>query len=374
MTTRPRFFAGTEMLRSVALVLAVTGLFFASPRLLGQEEKPSKAAQDSFQKGVDSFQKGINAQALANFSKAIQFSPKFAKAYSDRACVYEAMGNLDAAIADYNRAIELSPRLEQAYFNRGNAYFQKNDYDAAIADFNLVLILNPNNADAYNNGALAYDRSGDYDTAILDYGRALDIRPGFGWPPPATSVIARNGRTANPRGSSTTRAANFKGDHDSAITAFTEAIRLDPQSMHYYCSRAFAYADKKENDKAIADFSRSIEIDPKFELGYLYRGNTYRLKRDFDRALADSTKAIRLQPDDASAYTHRGLVYFDRGDYDKALADFNQAIDPDPKVVAALNIDESERDPGNYGFAIIDPNAKDPHYYRGLAYFNKGDQ
>ena len=47
--------------------------------------------------------------------------PEAAKALVRTGLVKQAAGDLDAAIADYTRAIELSPRYALAYYDRGTA-------------------------------------------------------------------------------------------------------------------------------------------------------------------------------------------------------------------------------------------------------------
>ena len=56
-----------------------------------------------------------------------------------------------------------------------------------------------------------------------------------------------------------------KKDFDAAITAFTEAIRLDPKATNYY-DRGWSYGKKGDYDKAIGDDTEAIRLNPKFAL------------------------------------------------------------------------------------------------------------
>jgi tetratricopeptide (TPR) repeat protein len=71
------------------------------------------------------------------------------RAYFDRGEVYSAKGQYDQAIAEYTKAAELSPRRPEIYNNRGLAYTDKGEYDQAIADYNKALEINPNFAMSY---------------------------------------------------------------------------------------------------------------------------------------------------------------------------------------------------------------------------------
>jgi tetratricopeptide (TPR) repeat protein len=92
-------------------------------------------------------------------------------------------GQYDQAIADFNKALELSPRYDWAYFNRANAYYRKAQYDQAIADLNKALELNPRDAEAYNNRGLYFYYKKEYGRAWEDIRKArslgLEIDPRF---------------------------------------------------------------------------------------------------------------------------------------------------------------------------------------------------
>ena len=49
---------------------------------------------------------------------------------------------------------------------------------------------------------------------------------------------------------------------DSAISRFTEAVRLDPTDLGAYYDRALAYSDRGDHDKAIEDWTEIIRLDP----------------------------------------------------------------------------------------------------------------
>jgi tetratricopeptide (TPR) repeat protein len=79
------------------------------------------------------------------------------------------------------------------------------------------------------------------------------------------------GAKPRPEGTSCFDAA----DLDSAIVAFTEAIRLNPKSAAAYCRRGGAYGRKGDHDKAIDDFTVAIHLDPKYADAYCNRGLTH---------------------------------------------------------------------------------------------------
>jgi len=91
------------------------------------------------------------------------------------------------------------------------------------------------------------------------------------------------------------------GRYDTAITAFTEAIRLYANYEYAYFDRGNAYLNKKDYDKAITDFTEVIRLAPKKEAPYYYRGFAFENKKDYAIAKADYEAALKINPkyDDA---------------------------------------------------------------------------
>ena len=149
------------------------------------------------------------------------------------------------------------------------------------------------------------------------------------------------------------------GDPQSAVTDFTEALRLDAGLAKAYLGRGDCYADRKQYERAIADYTQAILLEPtsvqaldrpaglrreggareapwtstrrsgsirKYKQVYRNRAWSYDRLKEYDKAVADYTEAIRLDPKYRQAYTNRGVAYAKSGDDPKAIADFTEAI------------------------------------------------
>lgn len=128
--------------------------------------------------------------------------------------------------------------------------------------------------------------------------------------------------------------------YDEAISEYTKAIELNPNSEAAYLDRGNDYVRKLQFDLAIADFNKAIELNPNDEAAYLARGIAYINKgfRDsamYILAIADFGKAIALNPNDAVAYDNRGYAYALNSQYDLAVPDLNRAIQlsKDPGII-----------------------------------------
>jgi formylglycine-generating enzyme required for sulfatase activity/lipoprotein NlpI len=174
-----------------------------------------------------------------------------------------------------------------------------------------------------------------------------------------------------------------KKDYDAAISAFAEAIRLDPTNAEAYCGRGLAYGQKGEPDKAIADCTEAIRLDPKDALAYVYRGMAYGRMGNYDKVISDCTEAIRLDPKRALACTIRGAAYMAKGDFGKAISDCNEAIrlNPDDGSLYFGRGDVYARG-GEHDKAIADyteairliPKNAYAYYHRGIAFEQKGEK
>jgi tetratricopeptide (TPR) repeat protein len=136
------------------------------------------------------------------------------------------------------------------------------------------------------------------------------------------------------------RCDNSFGNSAAAIKACTEIIdTLDDAYVidAAYLHRGIAYQCKGNLDSAIADFSEAINLNPTSADAYFHRGTAFLAKGAYDRAIADLDQAIGLDPKDPEAYNARGEAYRDKGDSDRALADFDLALEIDPAMGVAGN-------------------------------------
>jgi len=145
--------------------------------------------------------------------------------------------------------------------------------------------------------------------------------------------------------------------YDRAIADFTNAIRLDQNSSHAYRERGVAYSDKGDQNRAIADLNQAIRLAPNYVQAYNNRGNVYRCIGDYDRAITDYNQAIRIDPNFARAYMNRGGAYSNKGDYNRAIADRTQAIRLAPNDAVIYNNRGGDyTNIGDYDRAIADYN------------------
>lgn len=98
-------------------------------------------------------------------------------------------------------------------------------------------------------------------------------------------------------------------DYNSAISAYTESIELNPQNIDAYIYRGGAFGYLKNYQSAAADFSNAIQIDNRNFNAHYGLGVAYMYQRNYQAAISEFDIAIGLNNQDANAYYARGYCY-----------------------------------------------------------------
>jgi tetratricopeptide (TPR) repeat protein len=91
-------------------------------------------------------------------------------------------------------------------------------------------------------------------------------------------------------------ASMAKGDYDSAINEFDEAIGFNSNNAKAYLLRGQCFYNEKNLEMAIADFDRCIKLAPETSDAFLYRGTAHARQGKNDLAVSDYEEAIKLEP------------------------------------------------------------------------------
>jgi len=281
----------------------------------------------------------------------------------------------DHAIADLSGAVHFDPNDTAA--NKGQGYASNANVDYGRADEKDTKELERDTTDAvaYTNRGLAYIGECEYERAIAEFEKAFELNPGWietiELDPSPKEAFERDLMQAV-AGIIPSKAyaeqvaldeldeqseALLSGRYDQYSTDlyyiergeiyfdngyfgraahyYTEALRIDPEAVGAYCSRADAYRMEGEVELAIGDYNRAIALDPTDAISYVFRGEAYLSWASnvegplqaycLYRALADSTKAVALD-------SKNNLVLQFMSDCRRAIADYTEAIGLDPKA------------------------------------------
>jgi tetratricopeptide (TPR) repeat protein len=76
-------------------------------------------------------------------------------------------------------------------------------------------------------------------------------------------------------------------------------IKVDAEkdaAIDALCQQALLHFREGQHDKAIVAYSEAIKLDPEYAVPYLGRGDVHLAKKDLYRALLDYDSAVRLDP------------------------------------------------------------------------------
>lgn len=140
----------------------------------------------------------------------------------------------------------------------------------------------------------AYARKGDTESALSDYSEALDLNP-------------KNVAVYGFRG----QAYIALGKLDQAVEAFDEVISRSKEKnvmAEGYGNRGYVHFKRSEFNEAIADLSQAIQYNPKYAYAYRIRGMAYEYLRDTARADIDYEELARLTPNNKSGVEDDHLI------------------------------------------------------------------
>ncbi len=123
------------------LLVGLTPAVGIGAALLSTKAAYAQSASDLLNSGVDKAQSGNLQGAIADWTKAIEMNPMFAKAYFNRGVAKKNLKDYQASIADYTKAIEIGSEYYHAYTNRGIVLEIEGDLKGACKDWKKAAAL-----------------------------------------------------------------------------------------------------------------------------------------------------------------------------------------------------------------------------------------
>ncbi|MCM1985177.1 tetratricopeptide repeat protein [Lyngbya confervoides] len=154
----------------------------ASPSNSGadREENPpasssTNTVSDLVKQADQLYVQGQFAQAIEQYSQALNLYPENAYALYNRANAWRRMKKDTEAIADYTAALRYNPTHAFSFLYRGEIYAALGETEKAVADFSAGLRLTDQNPALYVARAHAYSKLGESEAAKKDMRRAIDL-------------------------------------------------------------------------------------------------------------------------------------------------------------------------------------------------------
>jgi tetratricopeptide (TPR) repeat protein len=196
--------------------------------------------------------------SINELSSKIDKQPNNADLYFARGLDYMLVQDFAEAIKDYSKAIELNPNFTMAYFNRAVVRYNQLDYNmsqTASTDDNVSTGMSLNfekktvtpsktqSSDPITAQLKDNKRAYEHELITHDYDMVIKLNPGF--------VYAYFNR-ANLRCA--------QRDFRAAILDYNEAIERDPEFAEAYFNRGLARLSQGDSNRGITDLSKAGEL------------------------------------------------------------------------------------------------------------------
>ncbi|CAK8677862.1 unnamed protein product [Clavelina lepadiformis] len=271
-----------------------------------------------------------HSKGVQDLNKALVLQPTLFEAYLSRAAFYSTKKRYSKAILNCNEALRLRPRSVRALLCRGALKFLISAFHHAIKDLTQAIELDKQCALAYYNRAVCLHKTKKYNSALKDYSIVLTLTEND---QKTTSESLRVQVFVN-------RALLYLHselqDAQNAALDLEEATLLSPNNTCILHTMALCYHRLNDLQSASSAYTRCLEVDPYFLAAYVGRGDAFEDAGNFADAKAEYQRALKLDPSYVVARVHLGYNLQLCGRLQQAWAQFSKAIKLDPTCQSAL--------------------------------------
>ncbi len=327
-------------------------------------------------------------EALSVYERIVELDSREPFAHFNLGILYGKAGRFADAERVLKTAIDLDDEYVEARLLLGFLYEVDDRTPEAIELYESVTAIDEENFEAHIRLVQVYRKKGLYDKALEANRKVIELRP-FALEPylVSYSIYVGTGRyeeaeeiliEALERGfdlgvvhAGLGQMASRRGDHESALDHYQNAIRQSPGNDIYRFYMAvsldsvgrreeaievleevveegtkhpeifnylgYTYAEEGiELDRAVELVKKALAIDPENAAYIDSLGWAYYKQGRLEEALEQLLRAVERLPDDATVRDHLGDVYYALGEKEKALVEWKRAleIDPDDQEIA----------------------------------------
>jgi len=254
--------------------------------------------------------------AISEYKLAIPMyendSSTIANIHKDIGVVYDKMKDYKAAIEEHTIALQFNPKYGRAYHERGATHSHNKEYKLSIEDFTASNALYKDDSSELAYGydwiGHSYYRMFDYKKAVECYNKALSYQPDY------DQAIWNRANTYME-----------DGYFQKAIDDYDKVIKVkkdtdDLESLHSW--KLNACYDSQQYDKALEEANIVLKLSDK-ELAYFYRrGKVLTKLNRKEEALKDLDKALSMDSTRKTTFYIYSLYY--KGERDSAIVLFKR--------------------------------------------------
>lgn len=278
------------------------------------------------------------------------------------------------------------------YMLKGDALVKLNKYAEAKEAYNASIALNQNDA-AYNKLGNTQLLLKEYDGATATYEKILQISQNEDSKKNAKESIEfiKNTKAVELFNEGNELAKDNK--FEEAIKKYDASLAINAKDAKTHYQKGIILSKMDKTDDAEKSFNAAIEADPNFDMAYLALAGLLTKKNDYDGAIKNYEKVVEVSKNPAfissakegesRTYLVAGNVAMKEKKYDKAIEYLNKANEKEGSDQAFLSLAKAYNEKKQYDNALKSLDSTETlkksvtdgaiAYYRGLVYFNKGD-
>lgn len=160
---------------------------------------------------------------------------------------FKKKGKFAEAIPEFTKALELEPRLLMAHSELAFAYSQINRLDLALHHYQKVLAITPNDPAVLYAVGYVYSQYGNLPQATLYFEKALRAAPG-------DPMLMLNLGTL----------LHKQGDTTGALELYRKSLAIDPGNAQTWHHISIVFLDRKQYELAEKYAGKALEINPNY--------------------------------------------------------------------------------------------------------------
>ncbi|MCP4253439.1 MAG: tetratricopeptide repeat protein [Candidatus Scalindua sp.] len=196
-----------------------------------------------------------------------------------------------------------------------------------VVVFCLFLGCSRRDADHYSRLGENYLKNGQHNYAIDAFKNAVKLNPS------SAEAHFNLGRALKRKGVDEQAKSEFSishrlnpGKYNEYVKKYREKIDYDVAGTKNYSELGSAYAEKGMIDDAINAYKKSIEIEPDNARVHYGLGTLYAMKGKYSDAADEFWMAVEINPKMSEAHYNLGLSYFRQGMFDKAITEYQATL------------------------------------------------
>ena len=251
-----------------------------------------------------------------------------AQRYAERGNRYLQQGDFKRAASELETAISGLDKDPHLWLNYGIALLLNKQYSEAIAVLeNALVVIRDNENTTWNpteitdlqvqshyNLGLAHYQDGRIEKAMTAYQQAVQLEPNFAEAYGGLGVIYW--RT---------------GNLDAAILHCQKAIKIAPENIEFHQNLVRIYWQKGMYDAATVGYRIILDLKPEDAHALHHLGLILLSKNEYYEAVSCFQEVLQINPDNALTHGALGVAYYKLGEENLAIHEFQEVLRLDPR-------------------------------------------